>query len=115
VAAFTLSGAIHIWLQVRTTAAVTRAAAGVADNVLPQSGSVTINFRLLPGDTPETALQLTRSWLGRWDCMRCRTTRTAHGAAHTCKTACTATVATQWVAGTSGTAAGLAAAALVCC
>jgi acetylornithine deacetylase/succinyl-diaminopimelate desuccinylase-like protein len=52
-------------LQVRTTAAVTRACAGVADNVLPQSGSVTINFRLLPGDTPETALQLTRGWLGR--------------------------------------------------
>uniref|UniRef100_A0A383VVP7 Uncharacterized protein n=1 Tax=Tetradesmus obliquus TaxID=3088 RepID=A0A383VVP7_TETOB len=45
--------------------AVTLAAAGVADNVLPQSGSVTINFRLLPGDTPQTALQLTRGWLGR--------------------------------------------------
>jgi acetylornithine deacetylase/succinyl-diaminopimelate desuccinylase-like protein len=52
-------------LQVRTTAAVTRASAGVADNVLPQSGCVTINFRLLPGDTPDTALQLTHSWLGR--------------------------------------------------
>jgi hypothetical protein len=77
--------ASHIYLahaaclpQVRSTAAVTRASAGVADNVLPQSGSVTINFRLLPGDTPETALQLTRTWLGRWECMVCHMQQLDH-------------------------------------
>jgi carboxypeptidase PM20D1 len=41
---------------VRTTAAATRFEAGVADNMLPQSGTVSINFRLLPGDTSADAL-----------------------------------------------------------
>jgi acetylornithine deacetylase/succinyl-diaminopimelate desuccinylase-like protein len=34
---------------VRTTAAVTLLRGGTAQNVLPQSGNVTINFRHLPG------------------------------------------------------------------
>ena len=33
----------------RTTVAVTRMSAGSADNVLPDTGSVMFNFRLLPG------------------------------------------------------------------
>ncbi|KAK9806375.1 hypothetical protein WJX72_012122 [[Myrmecia] bisecta] len=41
---------------VRTTAAPTRLQAGVADNVLPQAGVVSYNFRLLPGDPPEAAV-----------------------------------------------------------
>ena len=34
---------------VRTTAAVTLLSGGTAQNVLPQSGNITINFRHLPG------------------------------------------------------------------
>ena len=37
--------------QVRTTAAVTGISSGIADNVLPPSGSINVNFRLLPGDS----------------------------------------------------------------
>ena len=33
----------------RTTVAVTRMSSGSADNVLPDTGSVMFNFRLLPG------------------------------------------------------------------
>lgn len=50
--------------MVRDTAAVTTIQAGVADNVLPQSGHVAINFRLLPGSTQDDALRLTAAWLG---------------------------------------------------
>jgi acetylornithine deacetylase/succinyl-diaminopimelate desuccinylase-like protein len=35
--------------QVRTTVAATKLEAGVADNVLPQQGTINLNFRLLPG------------------------------------------------------------------
>jgi carboxypeptidase PM20D1 len=38
---------------VRTTTALTVFNAGVKDNVLPQRAEAMINFRLLPGDTPE--------------------------------------------------------------
>lgn len=44
-------------VQVRTTAAPTIIQAGVADNVLPQTGTININFRLLPGDTADTVVQ----------------------------------------------------------
>ena len=38
-------------LQARTSVAVTGISAGIADNVLPPSGTLNVNFRLLPGDT----------------------------------------------------------------
>lgn len=41
---------------IRTTTATTMFNAGVKDNVLPSSGEVVINFRLLPGDTIATVL-----------------------------------------------------------
>uniref|UniRef100_A0A383W7F7 Peptidase M20 dimerisation domain-containing protein n=1 Tax=Tetradesmus obliquus TaxID=3088 RepID=A0A383W7F7_TETOB len=50
---------------VRTTAAITNiSVSNIADNVLPQTATVNINFRLLPGDTVDDALQLTKQWLG---------------------------------------------------
>jgi len=51
--------------QVRSTAAVTQLQAGTADNVLPQTATVGINFRMLPGQTADTAVQITKGWLGR--------------------------------------------------
>lgn len=51
--------------QVRTTGVVTRVHAGTAPNVLPQTATVSINFRLLPGHTADTAVQLVKGWLGR--------------------------------------------------
>lgn len=39
--------------------------AGTADNVLPQTASVGLNVRLLPGDTPAAALAYVRRALGR--------------------------------------------------
>jgi len=50
--------------MVRDTAAVTKIAAGVADNVLPQVGTIDVNFRLLPGSTPQTAAGYVKAWLG---------------------------------------------------
>jgi len=41
---------------VRTTTAVTILRAGVKDNVIPQTAEAFINFRLLPGDTPEMVI-----------------------------------------------------------
>ncbi len=38
-------------MQARTTAAITRIQSGVADNVLPPTATINVNFRLLPGDT----------------------------------------------------------------
>mgnify|MGYP002265447498 CR=1 FL=1 len=40
----------------RTTTAVTILRAGVKDNVIPQTAEAFINFRLLPGDTPEMVI-----------------------------------------------------------
>jgi carboxypeptidase PM20D1 len=51
--------------QVRTTAAVTVLQAGTAANVLPQTATVGLNFRLLPGHSVETVEQLVKGWLGR--------------------------------------------------
>jgi len=42
---------------IRTTTATTMFNAGIKDNVLPASGEVVINFRLLPGDTIAQVLQ----------------------------------------------------------
>jgi carboxypeptidase PM20D1 len=41
---------------VRTTTALTMFNAGVKENVVPQRAEAKINFRLLPGDTPETVV-----------------------------------------------------------
>lgn len=38
---------------VRTTTAITMARAGLQDNVLPRSATVTVNFRILPGETSQ--------------------------------------------------------------
>jgi carboxypeptidase PM20D1 len=45
---------------VRTTTAVTMFHAGVKENVIPQSAEAYINFRLLPGDTPEMVIEHVR-------------------------------------------------------
>ncbi len=42
---------------VRTTTALTQFNAGVKENVVPQSAKATVNFRLLPGDTPEMVIR----------------------------------------------------------
>jgi carboxypeptidase PM20D1 len=41
---------------VRTTTALTMFSAGVKENVVPQRAEAKVNFRLLPGDTPESVL-----------------------------------------------------------
>ena len=43
--------------MVRTTTSPTIFNAGVKDNVIPQSASATLNFRILPGETVETVKQ----------------------------------------------------------
>lgn len=45
---------------VRTTTALTIFRAGVKDNVIPQVAEARINFRLLPGDTPDMVLEHVR-------------------------------------------------------
>lgn len=45
---------------VRTTTALTMVNAGVKENVLPQLAEAKVNFRLLPGDTPETVVRAIR-------------------------------------------------------
>lgn len=42
---------------VRTTTALTMFNAGVKENVVPQRAEAKVNFRLLPGDTPETVVR----------------------------------------------------------
>lgn len=42
---------------VRTTTALTMFNAGVKENVVPQQAVAKVNFRLLPGDTPETVVR----------------------------------------------------------
>lgn len=42
---------------VRTTTALTMVNAGVKENVIPQSAQAKVNFRLLPGDTPESVVE----------------------------------------------------------
>ena len=49
---------------VRTTSAATMAQASPAANVLPQYAEVTVNMRLLPGDTMESALEAVRCVIG---------------------------------------------------
>ena len=45
---------------VRTTTALTMFNAGVKENVVPQQAEAKVNFRLLPGDTPEYVLDTIR-------------------------------------------------------
>ncbi len=47
--------------MVRTTTAVTMMNAGIKENVIPQEASAKVNFRLLPGDTPESVIAHVRS------------------------------------------------------
>ena len=42
--------------MVRTTTALTMFNAGIKENVVPQRAEAKVNFRLLPGDTPETVV-----------------------------------------------------------
>lgn len=42
--------------MIRTTTAVTMVRGGVKENVLPQSATATVNFRLLPGDTVDSVI-----------------------------------------------------------
>ena len=42
---------------VRTTTALTMFNAGVKENVIPQVAEAKVNFRLLPGDTPESVIE----------------------------------------------------------
>lgn len=42
---------------VRTTTALTMINAGVKENVIPQRAEAKVNFRLLPGDTPESVIK----------------------------------------------------------
>ncbi len=46
---------------VRTTTALTMINAGVKENVIPQRAQAKINFRLLPGDTPEYVVKTIRN------------------------------------------------------
>ena len=46
--------------MVRTTTALTVFHAGVKDNVIPQMAEARINFRLLPGDTPDQVIEYVR-------------------------------------------------------
>jgi len=45
---------------VRTTTALTMINAGIKENVVPQSAEALVNFRLLPGDTPEKVVAYVR-------------------------------------------------------
>ena len=49
---------------IRTTAAVTMVAGGVKPNILPQKASAIVNFRIMPGDTPDHVLAHVRSVVG---------------------------------------------------
>jgi len=49
---------------IRTTTAVTMVRGGVKENVLPQSATATVNFRLLPGDSVDEVVAYVREVLG---------------------------------------------------
>ncbi len=49
--------------MIRTTTAVTMVRGGVKENVLPQSATATVNFRLLPGDTVDGVIARVREIL----------------------------------------------------
>jgi carboxypeptidase PM20D1 len=49
---------------IRTTTAVTMVRGGVKENVLPQSATATVNFRLLPGDGVDTVVAEVREIVG---------------------------------------------------
>lgn len=56
-----LSAAPSTSAALRTTTAVTMLSAGIKDNVLPQTASATVNFRIRPGETRETVLARVKS------------------------------------------------------
>ncbi len=47
--------------MIRTTTAPTILSAGIKDNVLPSEARGTINFRIIPGDTPESVMERVKS------------------------------------------------------
>ena len=49
--------------MLRTTTAVTMIEGGVKENVLPPTATATVNFRVIPGDTPESVTAHVRSVL----------------------------------------------------
>ena len=49
---------------VRTTTALTMINAGVKENVIPQRAEAKVNFRLLPGDTPESVVSRIKELVG---------------------------------------------------
>jgi carboxypeptidase PM20D1 len=51
----------------RTTTAVTMVEGGVKENVLPETATATVNFRLLPGDTGEDVVAHVRDAIGEDD------------------------------------------------
>jgi len=53
---YMLSGNKSMNASLRTTTAATMFNAGVKDNVLPSRAEAIINFRILPGDTPDSVL-----------------------------------------------------------
>ena len=55
-----LSGDPFMDSMQRTTTAITMLEGGVAENVLPQRVSATVNFRIKPGDTMETVIARTK-------------------------------------------------------
>ena len=46
--------------MVRTTTAPTIFSAGIKDNVIPAQAKAMVNFRIIPGDTPESVIQMVR-------------------------------------------------------
>lgn len=53
---YMLSGNKSMNASLRTTTAVTMFKGGVKDNVLPANAEAVVNFRILPGDTPESVM-----------------------------------------------------------
>lgn len=50
--------------MMRTTIAVTMINAGIKDNVLPPSATAVVNFRPMPGDTPEVIIEHVKQAIG---------------------------------------------------
>lgn len=50
---------------IRTTTALTMASASEADNILPQSASLTVNFRILPGESAADVIEHVKKLAGK--------------------------------------------------
>lgn len=59
-----MAGSRSTQAHVRTTTAPTMLAAGVKENVLPQSASAIVNFRILPGQTRQQVMQQVENIIG---------------------------------------------------